>query len=308
MRVGIIGTGAMGGLVGGMLHRHAPAVEVVCVEVEETIIEAITSDGLRIERPDGEDLVVHPTITDDPSAVDPVDVALLFTKSFDSAGALDDAEPMIDGETRVVTLQNGISNYDLLVERFSRDRAMGGHTYLGSNTIAPGHVRFMGAKPTVVGGADRATREALAAAMTRAGLPTEAVADPLPHIWEKQLWNVARKPISALCELRNGPQHELEETRFIARRLIEEALAVARARGVEVLEDDPVGEFLASPDPAHYDKKSSILEDVEAGRRTEIGAINGAVVAYAEEAGIEVPYNRAVTALVRGKEHGYLED
>lgn len=305
MNVGIIGSGAMGCTVGGFLSEAG--ADVVIYEIERSIVDAIESNGVRIEMNGSTDILVDVPVSDDPTDFDVVDAAFVLTKSFDTAAAVAQATPMIGPETHIVTIQNGIYNYDYLVDSYGVDRVVGGYTYSGANTIAPGHVRFIGPKPTVIGGGDRTFVHDLGEILSQAGLPTDVVNDPEPHIWKKQLWNVARKPISALCELRNGPQAEFEETRLVATHLIEEAMAVARARNIEILSDDPVGDFLVPVKPAHYDKKSSILEDVQAGRRTEIEAINGAIVEYADELGIDVPYNRAVTALVRAKERGYLQ-
>lgn len=307
MRIGIIGAGAMGCAVGG--HLAAAGEDVVLLEIDPPILEAIEDRGVIVERPDGPAIRESIPIVDAAGAgtVDPVDVAFVFTKSFDTARAIEDARPMLGADATVATVQNGLANYEVLLEAIGRDRVLGGYTHVGSNTIAPGHVEYMGEQPTVLGGPDRDRAEAVAATLEAAGLPTEPVADPLPHIWTKQLWNVARKPLSALTELRNGPQVEYPETRHVASRLIAEAVAVAEAQGVEILPEDPIDDFVNADPGDHYDKKSSILEDVEAGRRTEIDAIAGPIVRAADEHGIAVPYNRMALALTRGKERGYLD-
>lgn len=306
MRIGIIGAGALGGAVGGYLH--ADGADVHLYDVDEEIVSAVNDGGLRVERPDDDDLVVRPPATTDPAEIGPVDAAFVFTKAFHTDEAVRGARPMIDDDTRVVTVQNGVLNVDIIARQVPEERVLGGYTRAGANTMAPGHVELMSAGPTVIGGPDRETADRLAETFSAAGLETTAVDDPLPYIWKKQLRNVARKPLAALTELRNGPQVEHEETRDVARRLIEEAMEVARAKDIEILADDPVGDFLQPAPPESYHKKSSILEDVENERRTEIEHINGAVVEYAEEEGIEVPYNRLVTALVKGKEYSYLDD
>ncbi|MFB6159599.1 MAG: ketopantoate reductase family protein [Haloferacaceae archaeon] len=307
MRFGIVGTGALGGVYGGLLHANGE--DVHCYEADGAIVDAIDEEGLRIERPDDEALVVDLPVTTDPAEVDPVDVAFVFTKSFDTEQAMRDAAPMIDGRTRVATVQNGVLNVEIIAEHVPRERVLGGYTRAGANTLAPGHVEFMGmsGSGSHLGGEDYETAREVARRLTGAGLGTEAVEDPLPYIWKKQLRNVARKPLSALTELRNGPQSELPETRAVARGLIEEAMAVARAKDIEVLDDDPVASFLQPVAPEKYEKKSSILEDVENERRTEIEQITGAVVQYGEEEGIDTPYNRMATNLVLAKEQSYLD-
>lgn len=306
MRFGIVGAGSLGSVYGGFLH--AAEREVHLYETDEEVVDAINGDGIRIDRPEGDSLVVEPPATTDPSAVDPVDVLFLFTKAFDTEQAMRDAEPMVDATTRVVTLQNGVTNVDVVSEYVPRDRIVSGYTRAGANTVGPGHVRFLGTDGSVIGGEDRETARSVAAALTDAGLTTTVVDDPVPHIWKKQFRNVARKPISALTELRNGPQVEYEGTREVARHLIEEAVEVARAKDVAILPEDPVADFLQPGTPEKYDKKSSILEDVENERPTEIAQINGAVVTYGEAEDVDTPYNRMATNLVTAKEYSYLDE
>jgi 2-dehydropantoate 2-reductase len=161
---------------------------------------------------------------------------------------------------------------------------------------------------TVIGGSSTETVQNIANRLTEAGIRTEVCGDAEPYIWDKQFLNVAVKPIAALTELRNGPMIEYPETREIMRRLVEEAVTVAKGMDVEILSDDPVGDVINRDlSEAGKDKKSSILEDVENERPTEIDHINGAVVDYGTEIDVETPYNKMATDLVSGKERGYQE-
>lgn len=303
MRIGIIGAGAMGGLFGGYLHENGADVHLY--DVDEAIVDAIETDGLYIEHPDGDDLITDPPATTDPGTIGEVDVAIVFTKAYDTEAGVRSAEPMIGPDTVVASVQNGVRNVDLIERHVPHERVLGGCTRMGANTVRPGRVRCLAAGETVVGGPDVETAVDLADVLIDAGIDTTAVEDPLPYIWEKQFVNVAIKPVAALTELPNGPMLEYEETRDAMRQLIEETIAVARAKDIEILPDDPVGYVLDSEVSA-YDKKSSILEDVENHRRTEIEHINGAVVDYGEEVGVDTPYNRIATELVVGKERSYL--
>lgn len=306
MRFGIIGTGSMGGLFAGFLAANGE--DVCCFDVDGAIVDAIRDRGLHVERPGRDDLVVHPEASTDAGALGPVDVAFLFAKTIDSDAALRDGEPMIGPETRVVTVQNGLRNVDRVERHVPADRVLGGCSWVGSNTVAPGRVRVLGNDETVVGGPDTETAARVADRLTDAGLDTTAVEDPEPYIWDKQFMNVAIKPVASLSELRNGPMIEYEDTRAVMRRLIEETMAVARATGVEILSPDPVADVIDRElDEASRRKKSSILEDVENERPTEIRHINGAVADIGDEVGVETPYNRMATQLVAGKERSYLD-
>lgn len=306
MDFGIIGTGAMGGVFAA--HLAANGETVRCFDVDEAIVAAIRKRGLRVERPNRSDLRVDPEASTDAEDLGVVDTAFVFTKTIDTAAALVDAGPMVGPETRVVTVQNGLGNVDRVARHIPEACILGGYTRAGANTVDPGRVRQLTTGETVVGGPDRETAGRVAELLTAADLETDAVADPEPHVWDKAWTNVAVKPVAALCELRNGPMIEIPETRAVMRHLIEEAMAVARANGVKILADDPVSLVIDRElDAAGREKKSSILEDVEAGRPTEIRHINGAVADLGDETGVDTPYNRLATQLVTGKERSYLD-
>lgn len=306
MRIGFIGTGALGGVYAG--HLAANGEDVRCFDIDEDIIASIDENGLHVERPGREDLVTHPPASTDPAELGEVDVAFVLTKAIDTAVALQSAEAMLGPETRVITVQNGLLNMRIVSEQIPEERVLGGYSRLGANTAVPGRVQQLGNNETVIGGQDYKTAGQVAERLNDAGLEALAVEDPEPYIWDKNFTNVALKPLASLSEIRNGPMIEYEETRAAMRRLIEEAMEVAEAKGVEILADDPVAMVIDRElDEAGYRKKSSILEDVENRRPTEIQHINGAVTTLGEEVGVDTPYNRIVTQLMTGKERGYLE-
>lgn len=306
MRFGIIGTGSMGGLFAGYLDDAGE--DVCCYDVNEALVDAITNSGLRVERSESEDIVAWPSASTSPSELGVVDVAFVLTKAIDTSDALEGAEPMLDAETTVVTVQNGLRNMEIVGSHVSSRNVLGGYTRLGSNTVRPGQVRQMSTGETVFGGEDHGTASEVASALTDAGIDATAVNDPVPYIWDKQFTNVSIKPVAALSKLRNGPMIEYEETREAMSHLIEEAVDVARAQDIDILATDPVSAVIdreLSEDD--FDKKSSILEDVENRRPTEIEHINGAVVQIGEDLGIDTPYNRIVTQLVNGMEYSFMD-
>ncbi|MFC7157503.1 ketopantoate reductase family protein [Halomarina halobia] len=302
MRVGILGAGALGGLFGGYLA--ADGADVTLVDVWEDHVAAINAEGLLIERPDRDDLRVTVPATTDPDSVGPVDVLFVFVKSHHTREALRDAATLHDEGTLVVTLQNGLTNMDTIREFVAEERLLGGATTMGSSTEGPGHLLHTGWGETKLGGVDRSAAERIARMLNAADLRTTVVDDPEPHIWSKQFVSVGIKPVAALTGLLDGPLSELEEPAHVMETLVTEAAAVARAKGIEILLDDPVAETHRTC-RINYDTTSSMLEDVTLGRRTEIDHINGAIVEYGEEVGVDTPYNRMATALVKGKEHSY---
>jgi 2-dehydropantoate 2-reductase len=145
----------------------------------------------------------------------------------------------------------------------------------------------------------------LADACTRAGMPTEAVADARGPQWRKVIFNAATNPVGALTGLTHGRVCEHPELRALVSGLVDEGKAVAAAQGI-VLDADPEAliDHAARPDVA-YEHKASMLQDVEAGRQTEVDYLNGGIVRFGRELGVATPLNGAITALVHGVERSW---
>src|SRR5262249_55822492 len=175
-------------------------------------------------------------------------------------------------------------------------------------------------RPGVVGGDERgatppgpceptpasaAMIERLAEACTRAGMPTQAVADARPAQWRKVIFNAATNPIGALTGLTHGRVCEDPALRALVSGLVAEGKAVATAQGI-VLDADPEDliDHAARPDVA-YGHKASMLQDVEARRRTEVDYLNGGIARFGRELGVPTPLHDAVTALVKGVEKSW---
>jgi 2-dehydropantoate 2-reductase len=202
-----------------------------------------------------------------------------------------------------LTLQNGIGNVEKLSAALGRQRVVGGSTMCSFRTIGPGAVEQTNVAKTIVGELDGAASgrvTALRDLLRAAGYPTEISTDIMAAIWEKLIVNVTINPICGITGLRMGELARLPATDRYQDRLIEEALAVARAKGLVLPEAD-----LRARIKAHcWDKysKPSMLQHLEAGRRTEIAALNGALVREAQAVGVAVPFNEAIALLIEGRQ------
>jgi 2-dehydropantoate 2-reductase len=180
-------------------------------------------------------------------------------------------------------------------------------TAQGATLVAPGLVRHGGNGATHMGepqGEPTGRVEDLVALFNRAGLETRSSATMELLVWEKLLVNVGINAITALTGTRNGAVAEIEEARELSLAAVEEAIAVARARGFDVRPD--MVERVQSVARATAVNRSSMGQDVDSKKRTEIEAINGAIVRFGEEADIAVPVNRTLTRLVKITETAYL--
>jgi 2-dehydropantoate 2-reductase len=190
------------------------------------------------------------------------------------------------------------------------ERVIRGTTFPAGKLLAPGHVQWDVKGDTTFGPFEAKPApfeevERLADACTRAGMPTHAVRDARGPQWRKVIFNAATNPIGALTGLTHGRVCERPDLRSLVTGLVDEGKAVAAAQGI-ALDADPeeLIDHAAKPDVA-YDHRSSMLQDVEARRHTEIDFLNGGIVRFGEEHGVPTPLNRAIWALVRGLEESW---
>ncbi len=289
----------MGSLFGGYLQ--AGGNEVWLVDTSAGHIDAIATHGLRITEPDGQERIVRPRATTDPRSVGPCDLVLVFVKSYHTRQAAASLAPLLGAETVVLTLQNGLGNVDALAEEVPRSHIMAGTTGQGANVLAAGHIHHAGAGETLIGeldGAPTPRLRRLVEALSDAGLHASASDNVQGALWAKLLVNIAINPLTAILRVRNGRLLEVPEAVGIMREAVNEGLAVAGRAGVRIPLEDP---WAHVQDVARRtaNNRSSMLQDVEMGRRTEIDVINGAIVREGSHLGVATPVNLALLRLVK---------
>jgi 2-dehydropantoate 2-reductase len=298
MKIAVIGAGAMGSLFGALLAEKGHAVHLVDIWKEH--VHAVNANGLSIEGQKGVRTVALKAFSD-PKDIADIDLALIFVKAAQTKAAAKSARDIIGQNGSVLTLQNGMGNADAITNVVAEDRVLAGTTAHGATLLDPGHIRHAGVGPTVLGAwspspdGDR-NAAAVAAAFNAAGIETSVAPDVRQVVWEKLLVNVGINAITALTGIKNGELIDLPITRRLSRAAVEEAMQVAEARGVIVREDAP--EHVLQVARATAANRSSMGQDVDNQRITEIAAINGAVVAEAAKVGIQVPVNQTLFALV----------
>lgn len=304
MRFAVMGAGAMGGMFGARLAEAGH--EVLLVEVSPKIVAAIEGRGLRIVEPGGAERRVCLSVTADPEGELAADYVIFFVKNYNTESAARLAMPLVGKETTVVSLQNGWGNGETLAGAFDEQRLVVGVTYHSATVLEPGTVAHTGEGQTVVGaydseGAERA--EAFAAALRSTGFAVAVSSAVRTEIWKKLMLNAATLPTAALTRLTAGVLGEEGQMLSLVNEVALEAVAVANHAGLEIDPDERLESIQATLLRAGPGK-ASMLQDIEAGRRTEIDVITGAVVREADRLGIEAPLNRALYALVDGLERG----
>ena len=301
MKIAVVGAGAMGSILGARFAQggHDP----VLVDVAQPLVDKINADGVTVVCGDDETTTRVPA-TADPASVGPVDVVVFFTKCYHTRSAAESARALVGPETIVASLQNGWGNGDVLASVFPAEQVVVGVTYNSGTVLELGRVAHPGVGPTTMGpfeGESSAGAERLASAISDGGLDAHVVVPVRPEIWKKLILNAATLPTAALTGMHAGALTAQADLHALVTETAREAVAVARALGYDIDEQervDGIHGLLERAGPA----RASMLQDFEAGRRTEIDVINGAVVKAGDEHGVAVPLNRAFVQLVKGWE------
>ncbi|HEU0116729.1 MAG TPA: 2-dehydropantoate 2-reductase [Thermomicrobiales bacterium] len=305
MKIAVVGgAGAMGAVWASRLRQAGN--DVVIVDVAKPALAAIGGDGLIVEDKAGERHVFRIAATNDPETIGRQDLVIFFVKAQHTAAAADLARPLVDDATTVLTLQNGWGNADVLAQRFPPTQIVMGVTYHSAKALAPGVVAHTAdSGPTFVGpylaGAPLDRAQAIGAAMTAAGIATTVTDQAMTEVWKKLVLNCATLPVAALTRLYSGTTGRTEPLLQVCDALATEAVAVARAKGLPLDPAERTATIRGALAKAGHGK-ASMLQDVEAQRKTEIEAVNGAIVREAEALGLDAPLNRAMVALVNGLE------
>ncbi len=305
MKIAVVGAGAMGSLFGAMLAEAGNEVWLYDVWLEH--VQAINQDGLRIER-EGKIRTVEIRATADLQQIGQAELVIIFVKSSRTKLAAKTALNLAGSDGSVMTLQNGMGNADVIAEFFEPERILAGTTSHGATMLGPGSIRHAGSGPTTIGtwsqtegGLQRAGQ--FAEFFNRAGIKTESTADVRSVVWNKLLINIGINAITALTQIKNGQVLNLEITRELSRNAVVEALNVARAADIKV-QDDAVDRVFKVAEATALNR-SSMGQDVDSRRQTEIAAINGFIVREAKRLGLEAPVNFTLTALVQTLEYHY---
>lgn len=301
MKVLILGAGAMGCLYGAAFHRAG--CEVVLVDVNRPHVDAINANGLELETRAG---VEHlPIPARHPEEISqPVDLVVVFTKTFHTDSALSGVKAAIGPQSWLLSLQNGLGNDRRLAAHAAEDRIMVGSSAMPSDLVGPGRVRSHGeggSKLYPAFGGDPAFALEVCERLTRGGLPAAPEPDIHGAIWSKAIFNATMNPLCALTRRTPGFLGAREESRAMIRALVEEGVAVANASGIAI-SAQPIHDLTQISVTDHADHEASMLQDIKAGRRTEVDAINGAIVEAGRAAGVAAPIMETLWRLVKLEE------
>ena len=304
MRIFIIGAGAMGGLYGGMMVEGG--ADVTLIDVRADHVAEINTAGLAVSGLTGSRKIAI-AATSDVSELGKADVVFVQTDINATKAAAKTAAQVLADHGCAITLQNGIGNVEILSAVLGHERVLAGVSYHSAALTGLGSLRHsshsLEAK-TWIGELDgrRSQRvDMIAAALSGGRLNPHVTDNILGVLWGKLIHNCALNPICAVTGLRMGEMARLAETDLMQTKILQEAIAVAEAKGITLA---------PNPDPMSYLKdysrlkytQPSMQQHMESGRQTEIDAINGAIVREAEALGVAVPFNHAISLMIKGRE------
>jgi 2-dehydropantoate 2-reductase len=307
MRIAVFGTGGVGGYFGG---RLAQAGEDVIFIARGEHLRAIQASGLRVDSLKG-DFVVQPAqATDDPARVGVVDVVLVGVKAWQVTEAAQAMRPLIGPDTFVVPLQNGVEAPDQLAALLSAKHVLGGLCSIISLLAGPGHIRHVGAEPSIAFGKidNRPTERAerLRQAFARAEVKVEIPRDIHVAMWEKFLFIASWGGVGAVTRAPVGVVRRLPETRAMMEEAMREILYVGQARGI-ALTEEAMRKAIGFIDSLQPTSTASMQRDILEGRPSELDFQNGSVVRLGKDAGIPTPvhtflYHSLLPAELRARE------
>lgn len=290
----ITGTGALASLFGARLA--AAGVEVTMLGSWPEGLAALRAHGVRLVEADGAQRAWPVRIAADPAECRGVRCALVLVKAWQTERAAQQLAACLPADGLALTLQNGWGNRETLEQALGPERVALGTTTLGATLLAPGVVRAGGQGPVTLGSHPRV--QPLANLLRAAGFDVRLANDVAGLAWGKLVINAAINPLTALLRVPNGQLLERPEARALMGLAASEAAAAGLAQGLHLPFDDPVA---AAEDVARRTavNHSSMYQDVQRGRPTEIDAICGAVVQAGERVGVATPVNRTLWLLVR---------
>lgn len=304
MKIVIVGTGAMGCLFGAFLSKSKE--ELWLLSKNGDTAAKIDASGISLNGISGNWQAKVKT-TANIRDIEKCDLIIICVKSFHTKQAVEQLKPLLGPNTKILTLQNGLGNIEIISEIAGEDRVIAGVTNEAATLIDTGKIRHAGRGETIIGSINGKTpveMRAIRELFNKVGLETKMSRDIKGLIWSKLIINAGINALSAVTRLPNGKLIEYEGTKRILRDTVTEATRIAKKKRIKLIFDDPLAKVEAVCEDTG-DNLSSMLQDVLKKKRTEIDFINGVIVRFGQELGISVPTNKLLLDLIKTIESSY---
>jgi 2-dehydropantoate 2-reductase len=307
MRFAILGSGAVGGYFGAKLSRAGQDVTFIARGAH---LEAIRANGLDIKSARLGDFNVRAAAESDTAKVGPVDVAIVSVKAYDNATALPMLTPLMGPDTVVLTLQNGVDSVDEVAAVVGQPRVLGGTTYVATALEGPGLIVQTGVHRSIIfgevfGDTGRISPrvQAIADVLATADIQVTPVPDARVPIWDKFVYLVAFSGFTGAARAPIGQVWKVPLAQDMFYACSREVAAIARAEGVAISTNrfDTLKEYMENIPPT---TRSSLLIDLEQGKRIEVEALQGAAIRRATRHGLATPIILTLYSVLKPWEQG----
>ena len=299
MRIGVIGSGGVGGYFGAQLAAHGQDVVFVARGEHHA---AMRSRGLQILSDLAPVHIQDARVTDSIDELGPIDLAFITVKLWDTQVVAEKLAPHLDERSTVISLQNGVTKDDLLRQHLPAQRLMGGACYISAAIKEPGVIQHNGLLARIVfgefGGHLTARVERIREVLLASGIDADASANIEDVLWRKYVFLVGLSALTTATRQPVGVLRDIPATRRLLRQTMAEVVAVAHSRGIELpatFTDDQI-DFV---DTLPHEMTSSMLNDLEHGRRLELPWLTDSVVHMGAEAGVPTPANEFLGTVLR---------
>jgi len=299
LKIVVVGSGAIGCLFGGLLAKSGH--DVWMIDKDKEVVEKIKKEGICIVT-NGEELQpIQTKSISNPGEIKSCDFILLCVKCFDTEEAVKGISHIIKGETTLLTLQTGIGNIKIASSIIPETNILGGVTYSGTTVLSPGRIRYVSPGDTYIGeinGKETERVRHLIEAFKKSGIETMISDNIIGHIWSKAIIYAGINPLTAILHIKNGQLLDKIESINLLREIIKEGIEIAERSGRRLIYDDPYDSLF------YFCKNTSenlspMLQDILNKKKTEIDALNGAIVEKGRKIGMHTPVNRAIRDIIK---------
>lgn len=309
LKILVVGLGALGTVYSCLLKSKGHHVMAL---VREPVVKLIKEQGVRITGIWGEHHLKLDEVVADAGAIEDreIDLILLTVKSFDTDSIARQIRHLVSPSTYVVLLQNGYGNFEAAMRHIPAQQLIQGRVIFGAETLAVGSSKVTVIADDVIIGSpnnqiDSQVLEEIAVMFRNAGIPTRASGEVMKYLWGKIIYNSALNPLGAIFEVNYGKLAEIEESRMLLVNIVTEIFDLLAVSGQETFWPDAAAylkDFFEKLIPVTAAHHASMLQDIRNGKKTEIDALNGAIVRLGNDYGLKMPTNEIITSIIKAKE------
>lgn len=297
MKTGIAGAGSLGSLFASFFIRAG--IDTLLYDISPDTVNCIKKE-LKIAT-SSDEYVFHPEISSDPTILSDADIIFLFVKSYSTPGAAESLAQVSKSDSIIVSLQNGLGNFELLQQKINPERIVYGTTTFGAAKKSPSEVIFGGKGTVNIGGSSEKAVSKVKDLLENSGCDVAVTDNPARTVWFKALINAGINPVASILGIKNGQILENTYAMQMQELILKEAVKAAQSIGLDfdfagVLKET---RKICSKTSANI---CSMLQDLNAGRKTEITSINMKIAETGEAAGLDMKHNRMISLIIQALE------